>query len=389
VADIQDHFDLHSMVKEPDTKQLEIGTPEAKVLIDVYRPVILRELSQRTPGSEESKVVEYHSRDENVRIPLINCDQFTVRDFSEEGVHEYRVKSDNTFYYNFPTFNQTGIDYPMECREMAASSLMPELPLDDLKIYIFTLSDTHTHLYAWDYVDAPKAIENVRCFEEPGIVFQSLKDNAAPRHYVCPIIRRDVVNMWGDAIATTNAKRQMNVLQCFLTVTEHKTYYFLFEPLVECIAKSRQIQEIILPLLRERNYQLTTDDVSALYTFAVHFHFDWMLLPRDLWNKAIASATEDEAEQQQIRTAVETFFCRTPKCTDEREQLCLQQFVKKYWTFDAYPKIDEVAERALRLIKNDPDALNRVGMLKEFLKQYDECRFKFIEMDKAIVKVNE
>jgi hypothetical protein len=394
VADIQDHFDLHSMVKEPDTKQLEIGTPEAKVLIDVYRPVILRELSQRTPGSEESKVVEYHSRDENVRIPLINCDQFTVRDFSEEGVHEYQVKSRSTVYYSFPTFNQLGLDYKKAyALEESASQLTPEIPLDYLKIYITGLFDKASHLYAWDYKDEPKPVAQAKDFTEAGIVFQSLKEEEAPRHYVCPTIRTNASDDWGDDDdddwGDEEEKTQMSVLQCFLTAAAHKTYFFLFSPLVECVSKRRQIQEILFPLLQERRYQLTEEDVEQLYKFAVHFHFDWMLLPRDLWNQAIASATEDEAEQQQIRTAVETFFCRTPKCTDEREQLCLQRFVKKYWTFDAYPKIDEVAERALRLIKNDPDALNKVGMLKEFLKQYDECRFKFIEMDKAIVKVNE
>jgi hypothetical protein len=47
--------------------------------------------------------------------------------------------------------------------------------------------------------------------------------------------------------------------------------------------------------------------------------------------------------------------------------------------------VDAVAETALKLIMDKPDALMKMGDLKEFLKIYDECRFKFIEMSKAVV----
>ena len=83
--------------------------------------------------------------------------------------------------------------------------------------------------------------------------------------------------------------------------------------------------------------------------------------------------------------AVADFFCQTPKATDEREKVSLRDFVKRYWMFDNYPKVDAVAETALKLIMDKPDALMKIGDLKEFLKIYDECRFKFIEISKAIV----
>ena len=56
----------------------------------------------------------------------------------------------------------------------------------------------------------------------------------------------------------------------------------------------------------------------------------------------------------------------------------------KYFTFDTYPKIDDVAVIALQLIMNEPDALKGYNDLKDYLKVYDECRFKFSEMSKAI-----
>ena len=48
-----------------------------------------------------------------------------------------------------------------------------------------------------------------------------------------------------------------------------------------------------------------------------------------------------------------------------------------------YPRVEKTAETALKLIMDVPDALNGTSGYKEFLKKYDECRFKFIEMSKA------
>ena len=49
------------------------------------------------------------------------------------------------------------------------------------------------------------------------------------------------------------------------------------------------------------------------------------------------------------------------------------------------PKIEEVADKALKLIHDNPDALGKYENLKEFLKDFDECRYKFSEMSHAIV----
>ena len=120
------------------------------------------------------------------------------------------------------------------------------------------------------------------------------------------------------------------------------------------------------------------------FDFALQFHFDWMLLPRETWKTQIEEAAESEDEKKEIIKALADFFCKTPKATDERERESLRYFVKRYWTFDNYPEVDGIAETALKLIMNQPDALNKIGELRDFLKTYDECRFKYIEMSKAI-----
>ncbi|MCQ2147228.1 MAG: hypothetical protein MJZ16_06900 [Bacteroidales bacterium] len=393
VDDIQDEFNKAFDQKEPSTKQIEIGNDKEKILVDVYRPIILRELSQKGLGDTESHIVEYRSKGDDIEIPLLNCDQFSLRDFSVNGVKEYNLKSSSTVFYNFPTFDKLGFDPKKEyTRRESAEKLTPEIPVDYLKIYISKLDDRANDLYFWNYVDEPVRVASANEINEAGIIFQSLKDNPSPRHYVCPNIKSDTSDEWGDddwgdgdSFNSSDTKDSIDVLKCFKTIGEHKTYYFLFDPMVKTISELGQIREIVLPLIKECNYHLDDTTTAQLYRFAVEFHFDWMLLPRDLWLQEIENASTNESEKEHLKESVLAFFRSNPKVTDEREDYSLGEFLEKYWRFDNYPKIDDVAVRALKLIMNHPDALNGISDLKEYLKLYDDCRFKFSEMSKAII----
>ena len=380
VEDIQDDIKRLLTGEElSDTKQLKIGTDAARILVDVYRPVIVRELSQQKTGEEESKVIKYYQKDEDIHIPLIDCEQFSVRDFSENGVKEYQVKSRSTVYYNFPTFNQTSLNSGMYTEEHAAKELTPEIPLDYLKIYMTRPLDEQSELYAWDYKSDPRPVESANELTGEGIVFQSLIEKDSPRDYSMPTIKKK--SGWGgkkDVVA-------VDALYCFETVAAHKTYFFLFSPLIKVIASQTQIQEIFLPLMKKRNYQLTGGDIDNLYRFAMQFHFDWMLLPRASWKASIEACAATDEELEELKKYVTDFFAKTPKCSDEREQAQLKDFLKRYWTFNAHPNLADVAEKAVKLILDDPDALGNQEM-REFLKHYDDCRFKFIEMSKVVTK---
>ena len=388
VEDIQDDIkQLLSGEETGDTKQLKIGNDNARILVEVYRPVIIRELSQKKVG-EDSKVLKYYKKGEDIHIPLIDCEQFSVRDFSENGVKEYLVKRPNTIYYNFPTIDNTGLSIRNYLQEESAKKLTPDIPLDYLKIYITRADDYPTDLYAWNYKDEPTPVSNSNELTESGIVFQSLKDNPSPRHYALPTITTNDDDDWGDEDwGDEVTEQEINPVDCFLTVAEHHVYFFLFNPLIKVIADHAQIKEIILPLLKTRHFQLTDSDIDNLYMFAVQFHFDWMLLPREQWKKEIADFSESEDEQEELKKCIIVFFSKTSKCTDEREQVHLHDFLKNYWTFNVYPRIDDIAEKALKLILHDDDALGGISM-RDFLKRYDECRFKFIEMSKVVTKDN-
>jgi hypothetical protein len=49
------------------------------------------------------------------------------------------------------------------------------------------------------------------------------------------------------------------------------------------------------------------------------------------------------------------------------------------------PKVEDIADKALKLIMDCPDALGKYPDLKDLLKDYDECRYKYSEMSHAIV----
>lgn len=385
VQDIQDNFKKLFDEKEPDTRQLEIGDEKAKIFVEVYRPIILRELSQKKTGEEESHVISYHQKGEDVEIPLINCEQFSVRDFSENGVKVYQVKRQNSVYYNFPTINQIGLHRSNYLSVYSAHMLTPDIPLDYLKIYICKAQDHPINLYAWNYRDNPHPVGSLNEMQENGIVFQSLKDDDSPRHYSCPTIIKNDDDEWGDDDWDDDTQsEEVNSLNCFEIVAEHKTYFFLFNPLIEIIAEGKQVSEIFLPLLKKRNFQFNDTDIDNLYRFAIHFHFDWMLLPRDLWKAEISDFAMSSEEQEILTKAVENFFLKSPKAVDDREAACLKDFMKVFWTFSTYPKVNIIAETALKLIKGDADALQKYHSIGDFLGVYDECRFKFIEMSKAI-----
>lgn len=377
VEDIQDDFrqSLHGDERAPGTRELVIGNENERICLDIYRPYLLRELTHKTENVEHGGKVEYCSPNEDVEIPLVNCDQFSLRVFSEIGVREYELQKHDSYYYSFPLFKNLARAESAYLIQRMAKELMPDVPLECLKLYISRTMDNSSGLYAWNYMDAPQKICNPPDFRGTGIIFQSLLDNASPRHYLMPKIRPP----WG------GWRNLPTALEGFETAVRHGTYFFLFDSLIKSIAEDTQIGEIILPFIAKRNNVLTEADMVDLCRFAAQFHFDWMLLPRRMWLESIEHFAADDEQRQALKEAVMDFFASTTKCTDDAERSCLKDFLRKYWSFDYYQNIkDPLAKKALDLICDAPEIQEEKKDMGNFLKDYDKCRHKFLEMSKAV-----
>ena len=141
--------------------------------------------------------------------------------------------------------------------------------------------------------------------------------------------------------------------------------------------------ELFIPLVSARNFVLSKEDIENLNLFAAQFHFDWMLMPREKWISEL-NKISDSRERKKVKEVIELFFAESQKCADENEKFCLAEFISIYWDFNQFTKIDSIAEVALRLILNEDSALGKYLNLRDFLRDYDACKYKFSEMSKAL-----
>lgn len=381
VEDIQDKLPSDLNSDETDTKEVEIGNDYSKVLVEVYRPFILRELSYKNLTEGKRKTLKFYGKEEKIHIPLLCCENYSIRDFSEKGVHEYTIDNKDSLYYKFTTINDPSVSGASFLEEITAQGQIDNIPLDYLKIYITKAVDKPHNLFAWNYKDEPSAITSTSTFSDEGIIFQSRIDGDTCLEYCMPTIKLGKSG-WGGKKGQT----EIDIIKCFDTVVKHKTYFFLFKPLIKIVSEKKQIASLFLPLLKERNFNLDYQDIMSLSLFARQFHFDWLLLPRESWIKELQKLNEEEREK--ASAVIMDFFAQSQNCADSHEKTCLEEFLNVYWTFNLFSKIDSVAEVALKLILNDGSALGKYSNLRDFLRDYDACKHKFSEMSKALTTKN-
>lgn len=363
----------------PVTRTLEIGSEESKISIEVYQAALTRELRQDLGGGK-TRISHYEAEDA-IKLPLICCSSFTVRDFSEKGVRDYPMPADNAFYYAFDTINDPNVNPQKYQQERSVKDIRPDIDPDKLYIYISTdrrsiKENAGAEMYEWDYEGEPAKAEAGKKPDKTGIVFQSLKDCECPRHYLAPEINYKPFNH--------KYIDKLDKAACFETAAGHGAYFNMFTPLLMAVKKAEQIEEIFVPLTRKRNYELSEKDAENLRRFALHLHFDWMLLPRKKWLDAIAA----DSQSERLRAAVMKFFAETDKAADARESEQLKEFLDNlYADFDAIPgNVNETAAKALKLImgRDEKTALGKNAEMREFLKAYDACPVKFRDMNKAV-----
>lgn len=374
-SDIADNMP-QSLYREPECRQVAIGTKAAQALINVYRPWLVTEVYI------QGQLVERHANGETITFPLISAPQFSLRMFTAQGFAEQNLCEDASLHYAFSNISIVNASKRLFLQEIKVADFCKDFPFPAVRLYLTRNGVSQDNLYEWDYKAAPKPLERS---ESPtitsGIVFQSLQDNASPRHYEMAKEIEDDDDGW--EFGNDDEEDKISDLGCFKEISKHGAYYFLFKPMREVAAERRMVADILLPLLQERKGALTGKDKADLYRFAYEFHFDWMLLGRTSYIMAIDDAASNDEEKQQLRRWTEAFFLSTPKCYGERELDSLKEFLQEYWTFNKFSTQEPLAIKALSYILGDVDkVLGRNETWEDFLREYDACRYKFAEMSR-------
>lgn len=372
IADIQDDFQKDLTKPEPDVKTLTIGGKGEKLFLDIYRPVKVTELYQN------NRLIHYYADADNIRLPLLTVSQFDVRDFSEKGVEVYHCAELRQGIYRFKKLAGTNLSTNLWHQSRKASELSASLPLNNLIVSLFTGEEANAiDLYAWDDEHEPYPVKSF--VDNPGIIFQSLKDNPSPRNYVLPQENKDEDDDgWGDD--DEGEPVSATPIQAFRVAKTHHTYFFIFEALRLMAGRGSMVEDLLVPLIEEG--LLDDDAAEELYRLAREFHFDWMLLDRNKYLSALEGKNEEAKET--IKDGIIAFFRNTPKCTGVDERNALNDFLERYWTFTKNTSTDKLGQTAAKLILGDPEALGRDGNMDVFLEQYDGCRYKFSALSKTI-----
>lgn len=369
---IQDSFTTDLEHQESDTKTITLGNNTHKLLLDIYRPVKLTELYQN------DKLINYYGSGNTIHLPLLTVNQFAIRDFSEKGVEKYSCGELRKGIYRFKKLEGNNINEKLYYQHNTAASLNSDIPLENVVVNLFTDKEKESiDLYAWDYEQEPYKVKSFSD-DNPGIIFQSLKDNPSPRNYIKPQEKDNDDEGWGDDDDEDSVTA--TPLQAFKVAMQHHTYFFIFDSLRIMAGNKRMVSDLLVPILRKSEGQLDDETVSELYRLAYEFHFDWMLLDRYKY----LSAIENEDDKEHLKAGIIDFFSRTPKCTSMDEHTSLDDFLTRYWMFTRYTATDKIGVTALKLILGDPEALGRNGDMDKLLEAYDNCRYKFSEMSKTI-----
>lgn len=274
---------------------------------------------------------------QNVQIPFLNCEHFTVKTIDGSGIHIMTGNQLHDLYYQAPD------------QGLGEKCLLSSVKKGNITMYLFNPADKTEKIEVAAGVKLP--IYGVR----------------HPRHYGKP-----------DIPISTPFKpiNPISLTEAFQTAVDNNTYFFVFRDLKLGVKKESLIKDLFIPLAQSG--QLNNVTYIQLWRLAFEFHFDWLLLPRQQW----------EEVPVQYRPQIIELFLSTPKATNEYERRQLEIFLEDYWDFNDFTTIDKVAVKALKMIlgtaANTP--VTRHSVMKELIEEFDKSTVKFHEMTKILKK---
>lgn len=361
-----------------DTETVVFDSENGKIYVEVYRPVLIKELYQC------DKLIKVYNPDETIELPMVVAEQFKIHDFNQTGVRWIEGKDFADNYFHFPNFHSPDPSKELFSASVKLSKIANIENADFVNMYLCKHHVEDADQYLWDYIKAPIHFNgsNEDAIED-GIRFQSLKEVKQPRHYQI----RHIVDSSGWGWGVAELPNDYDYAECFETITVHGAYYFLFSPMYKTINERLQIERIFIPLLKKYNCQLPEQTKKSLRRFARQFHFEWLLQPREAWLNAMGSIGLSPEDFERFKTAITDFFQDTASVLSENDKLSLELFLKRYWEFCEIPdNINHISKQALKLILGKPwsEVRSRNQDENEFLREFDESRFVFSDFRQVL-----
>lgn len=243
-----DHPDLSDRPLDP-VHRIKVTLGVDYALIDVWRPLKIKEtiIGDRCYARTE---------DPEVRIPAMIAHKAEVAVFSAEGYLHYMCYPLQAVYRKDRVEKQGML---INGSAVKATALDPLAPKELEVVMAYKEGPESAEWIFWDYTpgNLPQPASFDRDTPPLTILFQDYSAENNPTRILCP--KRGSRN----AFLYRKLKPRISLLECFLTASRYRQYFFAFLPLEELDKETRD-KEIYRPLLALRNGNLTDDDKAEL-----------------------------------------------------------------------------------------------------------------------------
>ena len=367
--------------KVSDTVPVDMGSNHEQLHLEVYRPILISELYQN------GKLIDYIEPSKEIELPMILCDQFSIRDFNKDGVVEIDCKEFQDGYTSFDALN-AGTSKMQYYQTRSASDIVKGFKLKNVEIYLTKPGTPTENLFEWDMKSEPKLVTDGKFTIKRGVAFQALIDGNNPRNYLFnpdAITSGDFDDDDDDFFFGFNddSSNEISDREFLTQVSVLKPYFFLFERARKAASNDESRAKFLINLMKEFDFKWEDFIVENLYRFAKEFNFDWMLIKRSAWVKHIESLEEEDKEK--ARECLFTFFRMTPKCNSSSERLALDSFLTRYWDFNETSSTDTIAKSAVKLILGEDNPYPRNDSPASFLKKFNEKTNKYSELSRILI----
>lgn len=345
--------------RREDYIPFRIGTSKEYITIKVARPDDCKDIF-----FNGHFLTQLDSKREMVEIPLIMKDRFDIRIIDENGVKRITLNDTTMLDFHFMGADGRYIERKNRVEDMGVCFYLykdkhrlqnnildiSNKQKDNYDFFFWSMEEEEnpirincTYDIAKKQLTVPTYIFEIR----NGIIFQSLR-NFTPPHYVRPFYSKEVP--WKILMQQT-----YNIEKClksFEIASTHNVYYSQFPPLYKMITESyNTIEEVIALAINymRRQQSFTRKQASYLHRFANEFLFDWMLLPRQIW---------ENQSNYDDRKNIDLLFRSSPYAQNQRERAYLDAIVNMYWSLPSttswrFKRSSHSANIALRLMKGD------------------------------------